>query len=274
VVDVFEEVEGELRSDKWRRLAFRWGPWIGGALLLALVVALGFWAFDAWRTNAADKASVAYDRGVQAMSRNDLSAADAAFTEAAGAGSSAYKSMALMQRAGVALLRNQEAQAVTLLDQAGKADRSPLLADAARLKAALLVMDTAPIADVAARLEPLVKDGRPFQASAREALAMARVQAGQVREARSDFVILSLGQNIPVSMRQRAQAAIRMIDAGTAPALAQIVRSAGELPAAQRPAPMNPFLPQQQPQGPGGPAQAGPPEQPPVQQPAQPGAAQ
>ena len=41
MVDVFEEVEGELRSERYRELARRFLPWIVGLLVLALAVALG-----------------------------------------------------------------------------------------------------------------------------------------------------------------------------------------------------------------------------------------
>ena len=37
MVDVFEEVEEQLRSDRYKTLALKTLPWVSGALLLALV---------------------------------------------------------------------------------------------------------------------------------------------------------------------------------------------------------------------------------------------
>lgn len=235
MVDIFEEVEEELRSDRWKRLARTWLPWVGGALALALAIALAVWGWDARKTHTAGEASVAYERAMQAMGEGDTAAAATAFTEAAEAGSPAYRSLALMQQAGLAVTDNRIEEAVTLFDEAADASRDPLIADAAALKAAFLVMDTAPLADVEARLEPLTRDDRPFQAFAREALGLARLQHGQKAEARELFALLTFGQNVPDGVRQRAQAAIDMIDSGTADALPAIVAAQAAQPSPQQP---------------------------------------
>lgn len=230
MVDVFEEVEEGLRSEQWRKWARRWLPWIGAALVVVLIAALAIWGVDAWRTRTAGEASEAYARGVEALSRGDTQAADAAFVEAGDAGSRAYRVLALSQRAGILAAQDQAAEAAALFDQAAEAARDPLLADQARLKAAFLLMDTASLDDITARLTPLAAEDRPFRPLAREALALAQLQHGQTAEARNAFVQLSLGQDVPDGVRERAQAAIGMIDAGTAAAIPAIVRAAAEAP--------------------------------------------
>ncbi|KAK0331744.1 hypothetical protein LTR94_027691, partial [Friedmanniomyces endolithicus] len=92
--------------------------------------------------------------------------------------------------------------------------------------AAFLVMDTAPLADLEARLSPLAEDDRPLHAFAQEALALARLQHGKTKEAREALVLLQLGQDIPDDVRERAQVAIAAIDAGTTPSLGAIVKAA------------------------------------------------
>jgi len=103
VVDVFEQVEEELRSDRYKRLARTWLPVAGGVLLVALIAALAFWGWDSWQTSKADKASIAYDRGMESMQANNPVGADAAFTQAAREGNGAYKAMALMAPARLAV---------------------------------------------------------------------------------------------------------------------------------------------------------------------------
>jgi len=234
VVDVFEQVEEDLRSDRYSRMARRWLPIVGGVLAAALVVALAWWGWDTWQTSQANKASVAYDRGMEALQANNLTGADTAFAEAAKAGNGAYKVLALSQQAGLALQRNNKDEAVRLLDQAAKASRDPLLSDQASLKAVFLLMegqiDAAKFADVQKRLEPLTKEGRPLRAFAQEALAMAQLQMGQTQPARAAFVQLQLGQDVPEQVRQRAQAAIDTIDTGIAPALPLIVQAMDAIP--------------------------------------------
>ena len=242
MVDVFEQVEEELRSDRYKRLARTWLPVAGGVLLVALVAALAFWGWDSWQTSKADKASVAYDRGLESLEANNPVGADAAFLRAAKDGNGAYRSMALQQRAGIALAANRVPDAIALLDEAAKASGDPLLSDTAAYKAALLAMDSETLEQIEARLEPIAKDGRPFSAFALEALAMARLQHGQVAPAREALVLLKNGLDTPEIVTQRADIAIAAIDAGGAPGLAAIVRAQAAIPIAP-PAPAAPAVP-------------------------------
>lgn len=244
MVDVFEQVEEELRSDRYKRLARTWLPVVGGVLLVALVAALSFWGWDSWQTSKADKASIAYDRGLESLEAGNPVGADAAFIQAAKEGNGAYKAMALSQRAGIALAANRVPEAIAHLDEAARASRDPLLSDTAALKAAYLAMDSESLEQIEARLEPLVKEGRPFSAFALEARAMAWLQHGKVAEAREALILLKNGLDTPPVVTQRADLAIAAIDSGaaapTGPAgaatgpsnLAAIVRAQGAMPVA------------------------------------------
>lgn len=234
--DVFEQVEEELRSDRYKRLARTWLPVLGAVLGIALIAALAWWGWDSWQTSRADKGSAAYERGVEALEAGNNAGALAAFTEAADKGNGAYKAMALQQQAGLAVNAGDMTRAIALFDQAAKAAGDPILADIAALKAVFLVMDTdAPLADIEARLEPLVREKRPFRAAAQEAQAMARLQFGQLQPAREILVQLQLGQDVPDDVRERAQAAIAQIDAGTAANLRGIRDAAAKIPAPTAP---------------------------------------
>ena len=212
-------------------MARTWLPIGAGLLVVALVAALSWWGWQSYVTNQADKASAAYDRGMEALQANNPSGAEAAFTEAAKSGNGAYKALALMQQAGIAVSANKTQDAVKLFDDAAKAAGDPIIADAAAIKAAFLLMDTATLEDIQKRLEPLAADKRPLHAFAQEALAMAQLQHGKTAEARQAFVQLQLGQDVPDDIRQRAQAGVQAIDSGTAAGLAAIVRAAVALPA-------------------------------------------
>lgn len=235
MTDIFEQVEEELRSDRYKRLARTWLPVVGGILVLALIAALGWWGWQSYESSRAANASVAYERGIEALQANDPAAAETAFAEAEREGNGAYKSMALAQRAGLALAANRVDEAIDLLDQSAKAIGDPLLSDASAYKAALLVMDTGTYEDVEGRLTPLTREGRPFRPQALEALAMAQLQHGKSTEARATFVQLQLGQDVPDTVRQRAQAAIAMIDSGTLGSLPGILEAQSAPPAVVSP---------------------------------------
>lgn len=229
MVDVFDQVEEELRSDRYKRLARTWLPVVGGVLLVALIAALSWWGWQKMETGKADKASIAYQRGLDSLEANNLVGADAAFTQAVNEGNAAYKALALNHRAGIAVQQNRIPAAVELFDEAAAATREPLMRDAAALKAALLLMDTASLEDLQARLEPLTEEGRPFRAFAREAVAMAQLQHGKTAEARQTLVVLKNSLDTPREISQRADLAISSIDDGTAANLPAITRAMGSL---------------------------------------------
>ncbi len=237
MVDVFEQVEEELRSDRYKRLARTWLPVVGGVLLVALLAALAWWGWQSWETSKADKASIAYERGIESLEANNPTGADAAFKQAAEEGNGAYKAMALMQRAGIALDGNRPDDALAHLDAAARASRDPLIADAAALKAARVAMDSASLADIEGRLEPLTGDKRPYRAFAALDLAMARLQHGQTDQAREALVVLKNSLDTPPMVGQLADLAISTIDAGGAANVAAVVRAQASIPAPAAAAP-------------------------------------
>jgi hypothetical protein len=243
VVDVFEQVEEELRSDRYKRLARTWLPVLGVVLVVALIGALGWWGWDSYQTSRASKGAEAYDRGMEALRESKPADARAAFQETVEQGNGAYKALALQQQAGLAVEANRIPDAVRLFDEAAKATRDPILADTAALKAVWLLMDTAPLAELESRLTPLAEDDRPMHAFAQHALALARLQHGKTAEARSALVVLQLGQDVPDAVRQQAQAAIALIDSGTAAALPGVINAAKNAPATSAPAAQSPAAP-------------------------------
>ena len=68
---------------------------------------------------------------------------------------------------------------------------------------------------------------------------MAKLMAGRANDARSDFVVLSLMASAPEDVRERAHAALELIDSGELGKLPAIVKAAAALP----PPPPNPVAP-------------------------------
>ena len=232
MVDVFDQVEEELRSDRYKRWARTWLPPIIGVLLLALIAALAFWGWQSWQTSKADKASLAYERGLESLQANNPTTARAAFIQAAKEGNGAYRSLALQQQAGIALAEDHADQALKLLDEAAKASRDPLLSDPAALKATWLAMDAgASLDDLEKRLKPLVGENRPLAPFANYTLALARLQHGKTAEARDLLVVLKNGLDTPQDLSQQAAAVLSQIDSGTIAVLPKIDEAMRNLPA-------------------------------------------
>ena len=230
MADLFEEVEEQLRSDRYQTLARKALPWVLAVLAAALVVALAYWGWDKYRQQTVDKASEQYAAALDAFNKGDAAQARQLWGEVSKASAGGYKSLALMQLGGLELAANKPTEAVALFDKAAKAAPNAVMGDAARLKSAFAILDTAPYKDVETRLTPLMENGHAYRVQAREALAFAKIVAGNTAGARGDFVVISGTLDAPEGARARAKAAIDLIDSGSAKAVAATVRSAATLP--------------------------------------------
>ena len=230
MTDIFEEVEEQLRSDRYQQLIFRSWPWIAGVAAAVLLGALGWWAYDTWSTREAAKASEVYSAALESLGQGDTKAAFAKFSEAEKSPSRGYKALSLMQQGAIRLQEGKREDAVKLFDQAASASPNPIMGDMARLKSAFALMDTAPYAVMQERLTPLIDLKRPYHVAAREALAMAKLKDGRLKEARADFVVLSLLPDAPDAVHQHAQLGREAIDNGAAANLQAAVKAAAAAP--------------------------------------------
>lgn len=230
MADVFQEVEEQIRSDRYKTLALKALPLVGGIIVLVLVVALAIWGWQSYRTRTDTQASEQYAQAIEAFNGGKRDDAIRLWGEVAKSSSKAYKSLALQHLGGLQLSDNKTAEAVKLFDEAAEAAPTAVIGDAARLKSAFALLDTAPYKDMEARLTPLTEEGRPYRAQAREALAFAKLMAGNLAGARSDFAVISLMADAGDSARQRANAAKDMIDSGSAKSVPVAARAAAALP--------------------------------------------
>ena len=204
MVDLFEEVEEQLRSDRYVALARRAAPWITAIFALVLVGYFGFWGYKLFQDRNQATATMEYQRGVDALSQNDQAGALGHFQSVAKSGPPAYRALALMQEGGLRQVAGKDDEAARDFDAAARLAPQPILGDLAQLRAALAVLDEAPYSQLERRLKPLTDSKRPYAFQAREALAMAKLMAGKTADAKSDFAGLQAALDAPEDMRQRA----------------------------------------------------------------------
>jgi hypothetical protein len=91
-------------------------------------------------------------------------------------------------------------------------------------------MGSASFKEVELRLKPLTETERPYAVQAREALAFAKLAAGDLAGARGDFVVLSLLPGASEAAQGRAEAAKQLIDSGSAKATPDVIKAIAALP--------------------------------------------
>ena len=235
MADFINEVEEQLRSDRYRMLARRLLPWFLAALAAAIVGWLGVWGYNTWQGRNIGKASAAYDKAITALAQGDETGAYTTFEGIGKSGPAAYRTLALIQQGNIRLAANKSADATALYDAAAKVAPNAVFGDLARLKAALSMLDGAPYPQLNTRLTALIGDKKPFDLQAREALAMAKLEAGLTAQARGDFNALSLSLGVTESMRERARIAIELIDSGQAKVAGDVIKAAATLPPLRQP---------------------------------------
>ncbi len=230
MVDLFDEVDEELRSDRYLSLFRRIAPWVTGVFAAVLVGFLGFWGYTTWQDRNLTTAALAYQKAVDALGTGDSKAALDGFEATRKAGAPGYKTLALMQEANLRVELNKPDEAAKLYDQAADSAPNQILGDLARLKAAEALLETATLPQLTARLTPLTDVKRPYAPFAREALAMAKLLAGKNDDARRDFKNLEITLGAPEDMRQRAEVAVSLIDDGEIGAAVAGAKAAATMP--------------------------------------------
>ncbi len=229
MADVFNEVDEQLRSARFQILLRRGWPYALGIAVVALILALGAWGLNQREIGQNAAASERYAAAMQMLAKNDVKGADASFADIAKAGPRAYRSLAYMQQAGIALKRNDSPAAIALLDQAAQTAPNLILGDAARLQAAYAAMDVDSYNDVRLRLAPLAEPGRPYRMMAHEALGMVELAAGHIPQARGDLQVVSLSSDATDAARNRASAALELVKSGAWTSLAPLAKASAGL---------------------------------------------
>jgi hypothetical protein len=75
--------------------------------------------------------------------------------------------------------------------------------DLAAIRAGLLLVDTAPLADMKRRLDPLAEPGRAYRHSARELLALSAWRNHDVAATRRYVDLIAADAETPAGLRQR-----------------------------------------------------------------------
>ena len=203
--DIFQEVDEEVRREKLQQLWERHSNLII-ALALLVVLAVGGWrGYQWWDNQKAAESGAAFEAAVALGDADKPAEAQAAFAKLANDGTSGYRTLARFREAA-ALTKTDAAAAVKAYDAlAADSAIGRNLQDAAAVRAGLILVDTAPLAELTTRLEPLTTADRPFRHIARELLALSAYKAGDKAAAQKWFDLIATDTDTPAGTRQRIE---------------------------------------------------------------------
>ena len=174
--DIFQEVDEEVRREQLKKLWERYGGLLIAACVLVVVATAGWRTYEWWQGKKAAEAGSAFQAAVALGTEGKAKEAEDAFAKIATDGTSSYRMLAKFREAAEMTGRDPKG-AVALYDQLAGDSSLGVLQDLAALRAATILVDTAPYSEIVQRLEPLSAADRAFRHSARATLALAAWRA-------------------------------------------------------------------------------------------------
>ncbi len=229
MADIFDEVNDDLRAERARRFALRYG-WLLAVLAVALLAGVGAW--QGWRWYAARQSNEVASAYLGAMraaagpavaegqATPSRTAAMAEFDRLAGTAPEGYRSVARLRSAALHASTGDLPGALALWDRlSADTAADPLLRDLASLLWVQHQVDAGDPAAVEGRLQPLVAPGNPWRPLALENQALLALRTGRTDEARETLRRLAVDGTAPDGVRGRANGLLaRLGEAAPGPA--------------------------------------------------------
>jgi len=203
VSDIFQEVDEEVRREKLQQLWERHSNLIV-SLALLVVLAVGGWrGYEWWEAKKAAESGTQFETAIRLAEDGKQAEAQAAFAKIAQDGSSGYRILARFREAAE-LSKTDPAAAVNLYASlAADSSLDRTLRDLAAVRGGMILVDTAPLAELTAKLEPLTAADRPFRHTARELLALSAWRSGDTAAAKRWLDLIATDSETPAGIRAR-----------------------------------------------------------------------
>lgn len=228
---LLREVDDAVRSDQYLNIWQKYGLYIIGAIVLALLVFAAVLFFNHRGEGAMEADSEVLVTALDKVEAGNLKAADTDLAPLATDGEGGAQAQALMLRAGIALEQDRPKDAVAMFEQVAAMDDIPdSLSELAELRAIMAGYNTIKSEEAIRRLTPLAQEGKPYFGSAGEVLAMAYLDAGDKKKAGALFEKIAKDEDVADTTRGRARqmASVLGIDAvGDPDQLVEELRGAG-----------------------------------------------
>lgn len=199
----FDEVDEEVRNDRFKQLVNKYGGFILCVLVLALSFAVGYEKFGEWRIKKAEEKNVVYAQALVPQKSYEDNIAELENIVATESG--LYKDMARLQIINILLDNNQTERAFGNLNALIQdADANAKVREIAIIKLATYQIDTADYATIKSLLAPVLSNNESaWHPMARELMAMAAIQNKNYDEAKAVYQELLTHNDISDEFKAR-----------------------------------------------------------------------
>jgi hypothetical protein len=241
MTDIFDEVQEDIRREQLKKLWQRWGTYIVVAAVVVVLAVAGWRGWMWYSQRQAVAAGTSFEAAL-ALARGDKDAeAQSAFDKLAANAPAGYRLLARFRAATATATKDPKAAvaAIDAIDADGSVPGQ--LRDFGKLRAAFILLGLKDRAGVESRVQALAATGNPWRDSARETLALAAWQAGDLAGTEKIAQEMVADAQTPQGMRQRASILLDLAASAEAakkapPHPAAPAASGPDLPAIEAPA--------------------------------------
>ena len=205
MADIFREVDEEVRREKLQQLWERHSNLIVSVALLIVLAVAGWRGYEWWEGKKAAESGAQFEAAIQLAEDGKQAEAQAAFAKVAQDGSSGYRILARFREAAETAKTDPAAAAKLYASLAADSSLDRTLRDLAAVREGLILVDTAPLAEMTTRLEPLTTADRPFRHTARELLALSAWRNGDTAAAKRWLDLIATDAETPSGTRARME---------------------------------------------------------------------
>jgi hypothetical protein len=206
VSEIFDEVDEEVRREQLKKLWDKYSIYIIAAAVLVVAAVGGWRGYQYLEAKKAAEAGAALNKAVELSEQNKHSEAEAAFADLAAKAPAGYRMLARFRLAAEAASRDPKAGAKIFDELAADRSIGTEQQELARIRAAGLLVDTAPYSEMLQRLQSETAPGATFRHVARELLALSAFRANDSAATRQWLDQIALDADTPPGLRSRAEA--------------------------------------------------------------------
>lgn len=211
--DIFQEVEEDVRRERFEKLWKQYGDYAIAAVAAVAVGVAGFQLWTKYETQKRFEASRTFMQAQAAAESGNTQAATATFGTLAKSGPSGYATIATFSQANNQLATENRAQALEIYKSLAGKDSSQI-GSAARIRAAWIMVETTPRSELETWLAPLNVQSNAWHYMAQEILAYADYRAGALDQAQREYQVLADDKDSPSGLRARSNAMATFLKAG------------------------------------------------------------
>lgn len=206
ITDTFvREVDENLRRDRARDFAKKYGGWLIAAVILFLAASGGYIYWQYYQLQRSGKQVEQLAEAFKTFGSGDKASATKQIEDLSKSGSKAVRATALFTRAAIALEQNDLRLATAKYREiAGDSGLPKPYRDAALIRQTALEFDSLQPQEIITRLQPLTTPGNPWFGTAGEMTAMALIKQGKKNEAARLFAAIAKDTSVPGSLRSRS----------------------------------------------------------------------